>query len=78
MINKIIPLHQIGFPINLEIIIPEDDSVRLLYDITEDLNYKELYRVYSEMGRNPVVAPESLFRILIYGYMEGIYSRASA
>ena len=74
MINKIIPLHQIGFPINLEIIIPEDDSVRLLYDITEDLNYKELYRVYSEMGRNPVVAPESLFRILIYGYMEGIYS----
>lgn len=74
MTNKIIPLHQIGFPINLEIIIPKDDSVRLLYDITEDLNYRELHRVYSKMGRNPVVSPESLFRILIYGYMEGVYS----
>ncbi|WP_437177742.1 transposase [Clostridium bornimense] len=26
------------------------------------------------MGRNPAIEPESLFRILVYGYMEGIYS----
>ena len=65
---NIIPIHQIGFPINLEIIIPEDDSIRLLYDITDDLNYRELHRVYSEMGRNLVATPECLFRILIYEY----------
>lgn len=41
MINKIIPLYQKGFPINLEIIIPEDNSVILLYDITENLNCKK-------------------------------------
>ncbi|MSR92371.1 transposase [Clostridiaceae bacterium WCA-383-APC-5B] len=28
----------------------------------------------SFQGRNPAIAPESLFRILVYGYMEGIYS----
>ncbi|MCE5221961.1 MAG: IS1182 family transposase [Clostridium sp.] len=75
MKNKnIIPMHQIGFPIDLEIIIPEDDSVRLLYEITEGLNYSKLYEAYSTIGRNPAILPESLFRILIYGYMEGIYS----
>ena len=25
-------------------------------------------------SRNPVILPETLFRILVYGYMEGIYS----
>lgn len=67
-------MHQIGFPIDQEFIIPEDDSVRLLYEITEGLNYSKLYETYSTLGRNPAVSPECLFRILIYGYMEGIYS----
>ena len=39
-------IHQIVLPINLEIIIPKDDSVRLLYEVTEGLNYKKLYRSY--------------------------------
>lgn len=75
MQNKnIVPMHQIGFPINVEIIIPEDDPVRLLYEVTEGLDYSDLYKSYSTIGRNPVIAPETLFRILVYGYMEGIYS----
>ena len=74
MNNNIIPIHQIGFPIDLEIIIPDDDSVKLLYEITEGLDYSKLYKAYSTKGRNPAIAPESLFRILVYGYMEGIYS----
>ena len=74
MNNNIIPIHQIGFPIDLEIIIPDDDSVELLYEITEGLDYSKLYKAYSTKGRNPAIAPESLFRILVYGYMEGIYS----
>lgn len=72
--NNIIPIHQIGFPISFENIIPEDDSVRLLYDVTEGLDYTELYKTYSTIGRNPAILPESMFRIIIYGYMEGIYS----
>lgn len=72
--KNIIHIHQIGFPINIENIILEDDSVRLLYEITEGLDYTELHKAYSTLGRNPAISPESLFRILIYGYMEGIYS----
>lgn len=67
-------IHQIAFPINLEIIIPEDDSVRTLYEVTEELNYSKLYEAYSTEGRNPIVLPETLFRIIVYGYMEGLYS----
>ena len=67
-------MHQIGFPIDTEIIIPKDDSVRLLFEVTEGLDYSDLYRNYSTIGRNPVIEPKTLFRILVYGYMERIYS----
>jgi len=70
-------IHQIVLPINLEIMIPIDDSVRLLYEITEELNYEKLYKSYSTIGRNPAISPKSLFRVLVYGYMEGIYSSRS-
>ena len=70
--NNIIHIHQLGFPINLEIIIPKDDSVRTLYEVTEGLDYSKLYEAYSTEGRNPMILPETLFRIVAYGYMEGI------
>lgn len=72
--NNIIPIHQIGFPISFENIIPEDDSVRMLYDVMEGLDYTELNKTYSTIGRNPAVLPETMFAIIVYGYMEGIYS----
>ena len=75
--NNIIHIHQLGLPISFENIIPDDDSVRLLYDVTEGLNYTELYKTYSTKGRNPVILPETMFRIIVYGYMDGIYSSRS-
>ena len=72
--KNIIHIHQVVFPINLEIIIPKNDSVRTLYEVTEGLDYSQLYKAYSTIGRNSVILPETLFRILTYGYMEGIYS----
>ena len=72
--NNIIHIHQLGFQINLEITIPKDDSVRTLYEVTEGLDYSKLYEAYSTEGRNPMILPETLFRIVAYGYMEGIYS----
>ncbi len=50
--NNIIPMHQIGFPINIENIISDSDSVRVLYDVMEGLDYSELNRTYSTIGRN--------------------------
>ena len=72
--QNIIDIHQLSLPISFENIIPDDDSVRLLFNVTEGLNYTELYNTYSTNGRNPVILPETMFRIIVYGYMEGIYS----
>ena len=67
-------MHQIGFPIDTNFIPKEDDPVRLLFNVTEGLNYKKLYETYSTLGRNPVVEPIILFRIIIYGYINKLYS----
>ncbi|AYE35746.1 IS1182 family transposase [Clostridium septicum] len=72
--KNVIPMHQIGFPIQVPFIPCEDDSVRLLFKVTEGLDYTRLYNTYSTLGRNPVIDPVILFRILIYGYMNKLYS----
>lgn len=53
---------------------PEDESVRLLSHVLEDLDYTKLYQTYSAKGRNPVVDPKTLFKILTYAYSQSIYS----
>ena len=58
----------------MEVLIPEDDSVRLLSHITEELDYRSLIMAYSSKGRNPVVKPKTLFRVLVYAYMNNIYT----
>jgi transposase len=55
-------------------LIPEDDSVRLLSQILEGLNYKKLYEAYSDTGRKPAIEPKVLFKILTYAYSNNIYS----
>ena len=58
----------------MEVLIPEDDSVRLLSHMTEELDYTNLMMAYSSKGRNPVVKPKTLFRVLVYAYMNNIYT----
>ncbi|MEG1255301.1 transposase [Clostridium sp.] len=53
--------YQLAFPIDTGILIPEDDSVRLLGQIMEDLDYTVLMQAYSSKGRNPEVSPKNLF-----------------
>jgi len=72
--KNVIPMHQIGFPIQATFIPREDDSVRLLFEVTEELNYRKLYETYSTLGRNPAVNPVILFRIIVYAYMNKLYS----
>lgn len=66
--------YQLILPIDLEVLIPKDDSVRLLSLITEDLDYTKLNEAYSPIGRNPVVPPKILFKILVYAYMNDIWT----
>lgn len=67
-------IYQLVFQVETGILIAEDDSVRLLSQIMEELNYKKLYKAYSTKGRNPDVESKDLFKILIYTYMNDIYS----
>ena len=67
-------IYQLKLPLELDGLIPEDDSVRLLSQILEDLDYTKLYQAYSAKGRNPVVDPKTMFKILTYAYSQNIYS----
>ncbi|OEF98133.1 IS1182 family transposase [Desulfuribacillus alkaliarsenatis] len=66
--------YQLVIPFNLEMVIPEDDSVRLLSHILEGLNFSKLYQTYSSTGRKPAVEPKILFKVITYAYMNNIYS----
>jgi transposase len=61
-------------PIETGIRIPADDPVRLLSQVLEGMDYSGLYAAYSRNGRNPAVSPKRLFKVLVYGYMNGIYT----
>lgn len=58
---------------NLEIIIPSDEPVRLLNAVTEELDYRRLAATYSRLGRIEY-SPRLLFKIVLYGCSRGIYA----
>ena len=66
--------YQLPLPIDFETAIAPDDSVRLLSHILEELNYTKLYQAYSYKGRKPGVEPRIMFKVVVYAFMEGIYS----
>ena len=65
---------QLFLPINYEVKIPADDSVRLLSNVLEEIDYTELYRAYSRKEKICAASPRNLFKILVYAYMNNIYS----
>ena len=65
--------YQLKIPLETEILIPEDDPVRLLDAICERMDYEELYAAYSEEGR-PGYSPRILFKVMVYANMRKIYS----
>ena len=60
-------------PMNLEIIIPSDEPVRLLSAVTEELDYRRLTATYSRLGRIEY-SPRLLFKVILYGCTRGIYT----
>ena len=65
--------YQVCLPINLEIIIPSDEPVRLLSAVLEELDYRKLTATYSRLGRIEY-SPRLLFKVLLYACSRGIYS----
>ena len=62
--------------VNLECIIPEDDSVRLLSQFVEEMDLTDLYSTYERVRENSV-SPRTLLKIVLYSYMNGDYSSRS-
>ena len=58
---------------NLEIIIPSVEPVRLLNAVLEELDYRKLTATYSRMGRIEY-SPRLLFKVVLYACCRGIYS----
>ena len=54
--------------------IPENAPVRLLNAQLEELAYGKLYEAYSSKGRKSAADPRVLFKVLVHGYLCGIYS----
>lgn len=69
--------YQLVLPLNMEMLIPENDSVRLLSEIIDQLDFSVLYKAYARKGRKSSVSPRNLFKIIIYGYMNNLYTSRS-
>ena len=65
--------YQVCLPMNLEIIIPSDEPVRLLNAVLEELDYRKLTATYSRIGRIEY-SPRLLFKVVLYACCRGIYS----
>lgn len=66
--------YQLKLPLNLETIIPVDDSVRLLSQFVEAMDLTDLYSTYERIN---TVSPRTLLKIVLYSYMNGDYSSRS-
>ena len=65
--------YQIKLPLDLEILIPADDPVRLLSAFVEGMELSDLYKTYGKIKKNQAT-PKQLFKIIIYASMNRIYS----
>ncbi|MBQ4529308.1 MAG: IS1182 family transposase [Lachnospiraceae bacterium] len=66
--------YQLKLPLNIETIIPEDDSVRLLSQFVEAMDLTDLYSTYERINS---LSPRTLLKIVLYSYMNGDYSSRS-
>ena len=65
--------YQIKLPLDVEILIPADDPVRLLSAFVEGMELSDLYQTYGKIKKNQVT-PRQLFKIIVYASMNRIYS----
>ena len=66
--------YQLKLPLNIETIIPENDSVRLLSQFVEEMDLTDLYSTYDRINS---LSPRTLSKIVLYSYINGDYSSRS-
>lgn len=67
--------YQLKLPFDIERIIPENDSVRLLSQLVERMDLSDLYSTYERIPENP--SPRRMLKIVLYSYMDGDFSSRS-
>lgn len=65
--------YQLKLPLNIDCIIPEDDSVRLLSQFVEEMDLTDLYKTYFRVRKNQAT-PRQLLKIILYAYMNRLYT----
>ena len=65
---------QVVMPLDLGIAIEADEPVRLLIEMTERLDYRELYMAYERSSRADEATPKQLFQLVVLGFMSEMYS----
>lgn len=66
--------RQLVLPLDYGLMIAENEPVRLLDAVLEELNYTKLQRLYSSKGRKSAVPPDILFKVYCFAMLEGVYS----
>lgn len=75
MYKSYIANENLIFSPNLGDFIPEDASVRLISEIVEQLDLKEVHDSYSKSpDGQPSYNPVMLLKVVLFGYMNNIYS----
>ncbi len=65
--------YQLKLPLELDCIIPDNDSVRLLSQFIEEMDLEDLYATYSRI-REKQATPRQMLKIVLYSYMNHRYS----
>ena len=67
------PNQTVLFPQRIDRDIADDDPVRLVSAVIDNLDISGIRRLYKELGRSPY-HPKMLLKVIIYAYMNNIYS----
>jgi len=65
---------QLMLPFDVGVKIDAEESVRLLIEVTERMDYSKLNAAYARMPREGEATPKQMFQLVILGFMEGMYS----
>lgn len=67
--------YQLKLPLDLDCMIPQNDSVQLLSQFVEGMDLTDLYSTYQRIREKRT--PRLLLKIMLYSYMNGCYSSRS-
>ena len=64
--------YQLRIPMNIDVLIPSNDCVRLISQFVEEMDLTALYGTYERMPAEIHASPDIMLKLMIYAYHEGI------